>query len=150
HPTPEVGLETLERRPAPVTWGNHRHRERPLDRQARIVVQEAALRLGVVRSAHLVRNLSPILKNLVAVSETLRNVQRAPVFVVETDGVALEEGRRLRAEVDDDVEDRAARAADELHLRVRRELKMHASDRSGNCVPRDARVDDIRDETSLL
>ena len=62
--------------------------------------------------------------------ETLRHVEGAHAVGVELDGDVLEVGWAFGPEIDDDVEDGAARAADELGLGRRRILEMHAAKRA--------------------
>ena len=82
--------------------------------------------------------------------EALGHVQRAAVVGAELDLDVLEEGRALRAQVDDDVDDRAARAAHELRLRGGRELEVHPAQRALVLVEGDVRLRDHGLETVLL
>ena len=74
--------------------------------------------------------------------EPLRHVERAAVVLVQLDGDALQVGRALGPQVDDDVDDRAARAADDLRLRLRRKLEVHAAQRARDVVEGDVRLRD--------
>ena len=62
--------------------------------------------------------------------EALRHVERAHVVGIELDGDVLEVGWALRPQIDDDVEDGAARAAHDLGLGRRRVLEVHAAERA--------------------
>ena len=62
----------------------------------------------------------------------------------ELDRDVLEVGRALRAQVDDDVEDRTPRASDELGLGRRRVLKVHAPQRSLGLVESNVGLRDDR------
>ena len=86
------------------------------ERQTRIVVREPALGLGSVELADLVARLGVVDERLVAVREPLRHVERPAVLGAELGRDVLEEGRALGPQVDDDVDDRAARRAHELGL----------------------------------
>ena len=64
------------------------------------------------------------------------------VVGAQLDGDVLEIGRALGSEVDDDVDDRAARAAHELRLLSGGELEVHSSKRSLALVEGDVRLRD--------
>ena len=104
-------------------------RQRPLEPEPRVVEAQAALRLRRVELADLVARLGAVLEHLVAVREPLRHVERAMIVGGQLDRDVLEVRRALRTQVDDDVEDRPARAAHELRLRSRRELEVHPAER---------------------
>ena len=110
---------------------------------------QAALCARRVELADLVARLGLVLQHLVAVREALGHVERAVVVGGELDGDVLEVGRALRAQVDDDVENRAARAAHELRFRRRRILEVHAAQRALASVERDVGLRDDRLEPVL-
>ena len=62
--------------------------------------------------------------------EALRHVEGAHRVGVELDGDVLEVGGALRAQIHDDVEDGAPRAAHELGFGGRRILEVHAAKRA--------------------
>ena len=68
--------------------------------------------------------------------EVRRHVERPPVVRGQLDRDVLQPGRRVRAHVDDDVDDRAPDAADQLGLRMRGDLEVHAAQRAGPVVER--------------
>ena len=80
--------------------------------------------------------------------EPFRNVDRALVVLVEFDRYMIKIGRTFGTQVDDDVDDCAARAADELGFGRGRELEMHAAQRSlrdivGDIGLRDHRLEPV-------
>src|SRR5262245_41351421 len=61
--------------------------------------------------------------------KALGNIERALIFLVQLDRHMLEVRGTLRTQVDNDVKDGAACAADELGFGRRRKLEMHAAQR---------------------
>ena len=115
-----------------------------LEPEPRVVGGETALGVGRVELADEVARLGPVDQRLVAVGEPLRHVEGASVLLVEADGDVLEIRGALRPEVDDDVDDRAARAPDDLGLGRRRELEVHSAEGAGCAVERHVRLGDHR------
>src|SRR5215211_717387 len=115
----------------------------PLDRERRVVPAHAALGAGRVVLGHLVEDLGIRGERLVAVREAFRYEQRAPVVGGELDSQPLLVGLRVATQVDDDVVDRAARAANELRLGVGGTLEVHAAQRPLPRVERDVRLHDL-------
>jgi len=93
----------------------------------------------LVGGTDLVQDLGAVGERLEAVRAPLRDVERATVVLVQPDPVPPEVRVGRRTEVEHDVEDRAADAADELRLFVRRVLEVHAAQR-----PRARRAGDAR------
>ena len=106
--------------------------------------REPALGVGRVELAHVVARLRRVHQRLVSVREPLRHVEGAAVLLVEAHRDMLEVGRTLGSQVDDDVENRTARAADDLRLRRRRELEMHPPERPSESVVRNVCLRDDR------
>ena len=142
HASADLGLDQLERLPLRVLLRDHRDGQRPFESEPRVVVGEPAFGLGGVELAHLVARLRLVDEGLVAVREPLRHVQRAAVVLVQLDARCSEVCRALGPQVDDDVDDRAARAADDLRLGLRRILEMHAAQRARRRVEGDVRLGD--------
>ena len=101
----------------------------PLDAQSGVVPADPAGRLRHVVVRHLVEDLGVVLEGLVALCESLGDVGEALVGGGQLDAEPFDAGRRVGAQVDHDEEDRAARAADELDLGVRRLLVVQAAER---------------------
>src|SRR4051794_31211875 len=116
HLSLQLALDLVEALPGLVLVGDPGHRQRPGEPEPRIVPGEPPLRSGRVELAYLVARLGAVFERLVAVAETLGNVERAVDVGGQLDRDALQESRALRAEVDDDVEDRAARRAHKLRF----------------------------------
>src|SRR5262249_41332770 len=91
----------------------------PLDREERVVPANARGRLRGVRRRDHVHDVDIVDERLKAVSESLGNVHRAAAGLVELGAEPAPERGRAPTEVDDHVEDCAARTADELRLLVR-------------------------------
>ena len=116
-----------------VLLRNHRHRQRPLQSQPRIVVHQPAFGAGRVELADLVARLGLVPQHLVAVREALRHVERAVVVLAQLDGDVLQVGRALGPEVDDDVENRAPRGTHQLGLGARAETGSACRAASPSC-----------------
>src|SRR5262245_43363635 len=129
HAALDLGLDLREQLPYLVLLGDHRHGQRPGQVESRIVVAQTPLGAGGVELADLVAGLGGVPEDLVPVGEPLRDVERPAVVLVQLDRDVLEVGGALGPEVDDDVEDRPARAADELRLGGGRELEVHPAQR---------------------
>ena len=102
--------------------------------RCRVVPAQPALGRRRIGAADLVGHLGPVDQGLVAVRKVRRYVERAPVGGAELDLDVLEPGGRPRAHVDDDVDHRSRGAADQLRLRMRRDLVVHAAHRAGPVV----------------
>ena len=103
---------------------------RPLDRERGVVPAHAARGLGHVAVAHLVEHLAVVGERLEAVREAGRDVEARRVLRAQLDAVPAAARGRVGAQVDGDVEDRAAHAAHELGLAVRLGLVVHAAQRA--------------------
>src|SRR5258706_3078503 len=78
-----------------------------------------------------------ILERLIPVREALRDVDPATILAAQFNRDVLKERRRLRAQVNDDVENRAGAAAYEFGFGRRRKLKVHPSNRAPATVEAD-------------
>ena len=130
HTPPELRLDVIQQLELLVFVRNYRHRQRPLEAEARIVVHEAALIIGRVELADLVARLRVVAQRLITVCEAFWHVKRAAVLLVQLDGNILEVGRAFRAQIHDDVENRAACATHQLGLRRWGKLEMHSAQRA--------------------
>ena len=90
-----------------------------------IIIEQAAFRAGRIKLTHLIAGFGLICEHLISVRETLRNVQRAMVLLIQFDCDVLEVSWTFRAKIDDDVENRTTRASHDFCLSRRRELKVH-------------------------
>ena len=142
--TLELGLDLVEVLPFGVLGRHFTDRKRPRQPEPRIGVVQTALHAWRVELSHLIACLGRVLEDLVAVREALGHVERPVVVRAELDGDVLEIRRTLGAQIDDDVEDRASRAPDELGLGGRRILEVHAPQRSLGLVESDVGLRDDR------
>jgi len=90
--------------------------QRPRDRQVGIVVRDRDVLRRIVRPVDAVADVGDVAEHLEAVQEPARDVEHRERLVVETERLRAAEGRRVRPGVDQDVEDGAACAADQLAL----------------------------------
>jgi hypothetical protein len=67
----------------------------------------------------LIARVGVVAQRLIAMREPLRHVECALIVFVQLDLNMLQIGRAFRAQVDNDIEDRTARAADKLGFRPR-------------------------------
>src|SRR5262245_36405200 len=116
HPLLQHRLDLVEQGPCRILRRQLGHRQRPRQPEAGVVVAQPALGLGFVELTDLVAGLGRVLEHLVAVRKPLGHVEGAVVVGGELDLDVLEIGGALRPEVDDDVEDRAPSAPDQLGL----------------------------------
>src|SRR3990172_5456588 len=123
-------LDLIEKLPIRVLLRNLHHRQRPPKPETGVIVMEAALRTRRVEFADLVAGLRSFRENLVSVREPLRHVERPVIVGIKFHRNMFQVSRALRTQVQDDVQDRAARAAHELRFRGGRELKMHPAKRA--------------------
>ena len=132
HPR-SLGLNLLEQRPSHVLVGRSRPPGGATREPARIVVAQPAFVRRRVELADLVARLGPVLENLVAVREALRDVERAtscrpsarPTTCSRYVGLS---GRRstMMSRIAPRV------AADELRLGGGRVLEVHAAERAAD------------------
>jgi hypothetical protein len=139
-----LGLDGGEQRPPRVLGRHFADRKGPGQPEPRVVVHQAAFDAGRVELAHLVARLGVVLEHLVAVRKPLRNVERPVVVGRKLDRDVLEIGGALGTQVDDDVEDRAARRPHQLGLGSGRILEVHAAQRAPVFVERDVGLRDQR------
>src|SRR5262245_23048931 len=83
--------------------------------------------MRIVELSHLVEHLGIIGQGLEAMSETLSNIERAPVLFGQFERGPLPKCRRPWPQIEDDIEDQAAGRAHKLCLFARRDLIMHAA-----------------------
>src|SRR2546425_4336616 len=113
HTLLHFGFLSVQQRIYLILVGDHAHRQRPLESQAGIVVQQTAFEARSVELAHLIAGFGLVLEGLISMREAFRHIQGAIIVLVQLDGNMLEVGRAFRAKVDDDVENRAALATQE-------------------------------------
>ena len=78
--------------------------------------------------------VAPGTEGLAAVRDAFGHVEHAAVVLSELHGIPLPVGRQLRTQVDDHVEQRSAGRPDDLGLRVRRRLEVHAAQRAAPVI----------------
>ena len=113
--TPRIGR--VDHRLPGVARRQACERQRPGDREARIEGVQPGIGRGDVGRRVAVEHLDIVGQRLQAVGAALRDQQRHAVVGREPLGVPLQEGRRAAAQIDRDVPDLAAQAADELRSR---------------------------------
>ena len=84
----------------------------PGDTETRIVPAISALTIGSVNLRHLVEDLAGRFEGLEAVRKTFRNIQQETIILRQFFADPLFEGRRLRTQIDDYIQDGAFRAPD--------------------------------------
>ena len=119
-----------ERRMSAVAVGDDRRRQRPGNREGRIVERHARFRLGDVGPRVAVDDLAVVGERLKAVGEALGDQECAAVFRREPFGMPLEKRRRIGPQVHGHVVDLATDARHEPGLGVRRGLVVEAADRA--------------------
>ena len=77
-----------------------------------------------------IKHFAVVAQGLEAMREAFRDDQCSVVVGAEDFAVPAQEGRRVAAQVDGDVEHFAAQAADELGFGMRRPLEVHAAHRA--------------------
>ena len=110
-----------------VTIGYVRHRKWPLNCNSGIVDIQRALGSRCKVFGVQVQQFAIVLERLESVRTPFGDEQRAPVGLRQNLGTPLEERFRSGANVDDHIEDAAAQARYDLHLRMRRMLKMQTA-----------------------
>src|ERR1019366_8405648 len=119
-----------EIRPGLILSGNDCDWQRPWDGEGRIIMAEAACGRGLVKGGDEVTHFGVDGKRLEAVRVSLGNIELAAILGGEFEAPPLFESGRSRTDVDDDIENSAFRALDNLHLAMRRRLEMHAAEGS--------------------
>src|SRR5207247_10104271 len=127
----------LEGRERGVPFRDLRRRERPIDRERRVVPADAHRRRRRVRRRDQVLELGGVLQRQEAVGETGRDVQLVSPLRGELYREPPEQHRGLSPQIDDDVVDRTCDATHELRLLVRRYLQVQAAQRAATRVEGD-------------
>lgn len=107
------------------SWG-----ERPLDGERGVVVSDASLVRRGIELIDEVEGFRLVDKGDVAVGETFRYVKHPAVFGGEFSAKGLAEGRGFLSDVEYDIKESAADAADEFGFGVGGELIVHAAERA--------------------
>ena len=131
-----------EERIASVALRKDRVGQRPVDAELGIVPSHAARELGLVGLGHLVEDFAyrrPASESR-ARSPSARRARGGSRRSAPRRASAAR--RRILAQIDDHVPDRAARAAHDLRLLVRRGLVVQPAQRAAAAVPRDVALDD--------
>lgn len=99
-----------------------------MDLERRIIPAEAAGEIGRKEFRHLVKHLAIVHEALKAMGEAAGNVELAAVFGRQFKALPLAKGRRIGAHVDQDVENFADGAADQLDFGFWLRLEVEAAD----------------------
>src|ERR1700682_1176855 len=142
-------LDLRERLPRRVLGRDDCNLQRPDELEPGVEGRQAALRAGGVELAYLVAGLRPVLERLIAVREPLPHVEGPVVVGAQLHRDGCQEGRALRPQIHDDVEDGSPRGAHQLGLGVRRELEVHPPHGPLAFVEGDVALRDHRLETVL-
>ena len=121
-----AGQLAQARRLGVATGGRELEARGPGDANLGVVVGDPALELGVVVGGLLVDQIGHLADRREPMGEADGDVDLVLSLVVELERLPLTERRRARAHVDDHVEDRAARAADQLGHPVA-DVEVHAA-----------------------
>ena len=132
-----------------IALGDHGDRQRPIDRKVRVVVRDTQVLDGIMWAIDPIAHVGGRGQRLEAVQEAGRHVQVPKVVVVEQECLLLAEGRRIPADIDQDVAHGAVGTADQLRLATPR-ASVHAADdslrRTGLGVLNERCRDSWRDE----
>lgn len=101
---------------ARVAVRNHGHRQRPRDRQVGIIIGHTDILARIVRTVYPIADIRSQGQRLEAVQKPRRDVKVSKIVVVEQECLLFAEGRRIPADVYEDVVHGAMRATDELRL----------------------------------
>jgi len=112
-----------------IALGDHGDRQRPIDRKVRVVVRDTQVLDGIMWAIDPIAHVGGRGQRLEAVQEAGRHVQVPKVVVVEQECLLLAEGRRIPADIDQNVAHGAVGAADQLRLAAPR-ASVHAADNS--------------------
>ena len=121
----EVGQKA--RRCVASVDGDFDRRELPVNAQRRIVPAERALGLGLVIVGHFIERLAVVVQGAVGMSKTFGDQQLVVVARREFRANPMSERRLTAPDIDRDIEDRAAYAAHQFVLCIRRLLEVQAS-----------------------
>lgn len=106
---------------------DHGHRQWPGDREVGIVIRNPKIGSRIMRSVDAVAHVGFLAEHLEAVQEARRDVQVGEGLVVQSERLVFAESGRATANVDHDVQDRAARASHQFRF-PRATSTMHAAD----------------------
>src|SRR5436190_23357023 len=129
HALTELWLDFIQEFPLPILYGDSRNGHRPGQAETMIAVAKASFSAGCVELTDLIAGIGVVSKGLIAVREPFRHVQRAVVVLGELHRDMLQVSGAFRAKVDDDVDDRTTRAANQLALGCGWTLEVHSSQR---------------------
>src|SRR5258705_8702848 len=128
----EANWQSPQSRRAAVLVGEYRARglDRPGQGEVRVVPGDAPIEFGRIELTDLVDDFRVRLERAEAMREPDRDIELAAVGRTQLDRHMLPVRGRGAANIDCDIEDRAPQHPDELGLRARRQLKVHATDRA--------------------
>src|ERR1051326_1066537 len=135
----------------PVALRQHRIGQRPFDRNRRIIPTQPARKLRHIKFRHLVEHFRIVRETLKAVSKAAQNIQHPAILTGKLEAFPFAERWRIRADIHGHIEDRPSRATDQLDLRLRFGLKVHAANhaaffREGEIALRPARCEAMSGE----
>ena len=132
-----------------ITFRDNPLRTWPLNPKFWVIPSHTPCTLWMEELRHLIQDFRLILKRLESMGYTFRNVQHPPILPRQFSRYPLLERRRGGPQVEHDIINRSLRATNELCFFVRRDLIMHASQRSiflieGQAALHKVRVQSVR------
>src|SRR5579862_4061102 len=112
----------IEIRPRRVFGRYLRWRDRPPNRETRIVPSHTPFPFGRVGGAREIKRFGVVLKRQDGMRKALRHIHHETVLGAQFRAEPLAERGRTRPEIENDVMERAANAANELYFRGGRQL----------------------------
>src|SRR5258706_6860013 len=113
-----------------VSAGQNRLSKRPINVKGWVVPTYSACKLRAVGFRDHVEDVAVVFERLKAVRKALRYVEKPAVFGGNFESYPSPEGRRVPAQVKNDIVNSSPRAGYELCLFVRLRLKMHPTQRA--------------------
>src|SRR5262249_20105966 len=121
----------------------------PLDAEGRVVPAYAARSFRGIRLRDHVQHFRVVRECLESVGEAFRDIESVAAIGIELAPEPLRVCRGVRPQVDDDVENSAARTTNNLRFLMRRCLEVHSAKRTRVRVARDAALSELRVESVL-
>lgn len=102
----------------------------PIDSDRRILGMHAHLRIRGIGGSVQIEHLATTGQRLESMREAFRNEQRFAAFTIKHHAVPMQERARTLAQIDRHVEDLSLHTGDQLRVRMRADLQMHAPHRA--------------------
>src|SRR5579864_4158999 len=116
--------------PVAVLFGHRRSSQRPVNTESWIVESNAARGVWSIERRGQIVDVRGILQSLVSVRTALWNVEHSTIFCAQLRAIPFAKRCRFRSKVDHHVENFPLCAPDQLGLKRRLGLKVHATDSS--------------------